>query len=112
MCGNMVKIYNKLVRDNIPEIIRRDNQVPIIKVLNDNEYKKALEDKIMEEYKEVIESLGSDRLEELADMLELIKALAEIEKSSLEEVIELANNKRDKRGGFSKRIFLERIEEK
>lgn len=65
----------------------------------------------MEEYKEIVESSGKDRLEELADMLELIRAMAQLEKSSLEEIIKIANNKKDKRGSFSKRIYLEKIVE-
>ena len=44
------KVYNKLVRDNIPEIIIEDNQVPVTRVLDKEEYKKALEEKILEEY--------------------------------------------------------------
>lgn len=52
----MEKVYNKLVRDNIPEIIMNDGEYPVIRVLNDEEYKKELERKLLEEYKEVIEA--------------------------------------------------------
>ena len=38
----MEKIYNKLVRDNIPKIIENDNEVPITRVLSNDEYKDAL----------------------------------------------------------------------
>ena len=44
----MEKVYNKLVRDNIPEIILKDNCNPIIKILNDEDYKKELEKKMFE----------------------------------------------------------------
>ena len=103
------KVYNKLVRDNIPEIIIEDNQVPVTKVLDKEEYKKALEEKILEEYNEVLETIGEDRLKELADLLEIIKSLAELENSSLDEVLKIAKEKREKRGGFSKKIYLEKI---
>ena len=49
----MEKVYNKLVRDNIPEIIKGNNDgEAVTRILNDDEYKKALEDKLYEEYQE------------------------------------------------------------
>ena len=108
----MERVYNKLVRDNIPEIISNKGETPVTRILNDDEYKKSLEEKLFEEYKEVIEGAGDDRLEELADLLEVAKSLAESENSSLEQIIELANKKREKRGGFDKKIFLEKVIEK
>ena len=42
----MEKIYNKLVRDNIPTIIEQDNEVPFTRILNDNDYKKELYKKL------------------------------------------------------------------
>lgn len=108
----MERVYNKLVRDNIPEIIKSKGETPVTRVLEDDEYKKSLEEKLFEEYKEVIEAKGDNRLEELADLLEVIKSLAESENSSLEHIIELASIKREKRGGFEKRTFLEKVIEK
>ena len=103
------KYYNKLVRDNIPEIIKNNGELPITTILDDNSYKKELENKLYEEYLEVIESSGKERIEELADMLEIIKALAKLENSSLEEVIEVSNEKVKKRGAFDKKIYLEKV---
>ena len=81
----------------------------IIKTLNEIEYKKELENKLYEEYKEVIESNGNDRIEELADMLEVIKALAKLEKRDLNDVLTIADEKSKKRGGFEEKIFLEKV---
>lgn len=106
----MEKIYNKLVRDNIPDIIKRNKEIPVTKILDQNDYKKELENKLNEEYHEVLESSGKNRIEELGDMLEVMKALAELEGSSLNEVIEISNKKYLKRGGFSKKIFLIKTE--
>lgn len=106
----MEKVYNKLVRDKIPEIIKENNDgEAITRILEYDEYKKALEDKLYEEYQEVLESSDKDRIEELADMLEVMISLAKIENSSLEEIIEIMNNKKSKRGGFEKKIFLEKV---
>lgn len=87
----MERIYNKLVRDKIPNIIKEKGETPIIKTL------------------EVIESNGNDRIEELADMLEVIKALAKLEKRDLNDVLTIADEKSKKRGGFEEKIFLEKV---
>ena len=105
----MEQIYNKLVRDKIPEIIKNNNEEPITRILNDIDYKKELENKLYEEYQEVLEATGKYRLEELADMLEIISSLAKIENSSLNNVIEIANKKVLKRGSFENRIYLEKV---
>ena len=106
----METVYNKLVRDNIPEIIKCNNDgEAVIRILSDEEYKKALEDKLYEEYQEVLESSGEDSVEELADMLEIMISLAKLEKSNLEKIIEIAKKKKAKRGGFDKKLYLEKV---
>ena len=105
----MERIYNKLVRDRIPNIIEENGETPVIKILDENEYKKELEKKLYEEYKEVIEASNDDRVEELADMLEVIKALASLENKSLNDIIDIADKKSEKRGAFVERIFLEKV---
>lgn len=103
------RIYNKLVRDKIPNIIKEKGENPVIKILDENDYKKELEKKLYEEYKEVIEASDENRIEELADMLEVIRALAKLENKNLDDIIEVANNKNKKRGAFDKKIFLEKV---
>lgn len=106
----MEKVYNKLVRDNIPEIIKGNNDgEAVTRILSDDEYKKALEDKLYEEYQEVLEASGEDRVEELADMLEIMISLAKLEKANLEKIIEVAKKKKAKRGGFDKKLYLEKV---
>ena len=104
----MEKIFNKLVRDKIPEIIEANGEVAKCRVLDKKEFKAELEKKLFEEYNEVLESAGNERVEELADMLEIIKALAEVEGLSIERVLSVAEEKAKKRGAFEKRIFLEK----
>ncbi len=108
----MDKVYNKLVRDKIPEIIEGNGEYPVVRYLDDTEYKKALEEKLLEEYKEVLASSNEDRLEELADMIEVIRALAAVENSTLDCIISIANVKEKKRGAFKKKVFLEKVTDK
>ena len=64
-----MKVYNKLVRDKIPEIISKDNRKAITKILNDEEYLNELNKKLKEEVNEYFED---NNLEELADIVEVI----------------------------------------
>ena len=98
--------YNKLVRDKIPEIIENNGEIPITRILSNEEYKLELEKKLKEELEEVLSSTGTDRIEELADMLEVMIALAKLENKSLEDIINTCDSKREKRGDFVKKIYL------
>lgn len=100
------KIYNKLVRDKIPEIIENDGEIPIISVLDELDFKKRSEQKLLEEYNEVLLANNKkERLEELADMLEVMVSLCSLEHSNLEEVISIMEEKRRNKGSFSKKFF-------
>jgi len=103
----------KLVRDKIPElIIKNDHKVPINRELDINEYRDELLKKLKEEANEVLEAeAGEHRLEELADLLELIKAIALIDSATLEDIEQIRAKKAEERGGFEKRILLEEIRE-
>ena len=57
----------------------------------------------------MIESTGDDRVEELADMMEVIRALANLENKCFNEVIAIADKKREKRGAFEEKKFLEKV---
>ena len=102
--------YHKLVRDNIPNIIKENDEEPIYHTLNDEEYWDALLRKDAEELEEVKETKSKDEvLKELGDKLELIKAMAEYLGFTLEDVIKQADKKRQTNGGFQKRLFLEAV---
>ena len=96
-------IYNKLVRDNIPHMIRSQGETPHIRVLEQEEYLYHLESKLDEE---VGEYHRDQNLEELADILEVVYALAEANGSTKEALHALYQKKHDARGGFEKRIYL------
>lgn len=105
----MEKTFNKLIRDKIPEIIDSNGEIAITKVLSSNDYKKELYKKLLEEANEVINAgTTDDVLEELADVFEVIRSIAELNNRSFDDIVVIANKKRLKRGGFQKRIFLEK----
>lgn len=102
----MIRIYNKLVRDNIPNICKQNNQTPKYHVLDDNEYKTELKRKLKEETKEYI---SSGELEELADILEVVEALANANDSNFSELLKIKEEKAKKNGKFEKKFFLESV---
>ena len=95
----MKKQINKLVRDHIPSFCKN----PETRILNDEDYTAALKHKLNEE---VGEYLQDNTIEELADIMEVIEALAENQGSSLREVMEFKQRKQSKNGAFRDRIFL------
>ncbi len=102
-------IYNKLVRDRIPAVITQNGGIPVIRTLDEAAYRHELEAKLHEEYCEVLAATGEERLEEMADMLEVIRALAQTENHTLSQLIALADKKAAQRGAFEERIFLEKV---
>ena len=98
--------YGKLVRDRIIDIIRANGENPIYHTLSDEEYLKELHKKLFEEATEFIEE---DNPEELADLLEVIYAIAKHKNINMEEVENIRINKREKRGGFEDKIYLETV---
>ena len=101
--------YGKLVRDNIPEIIKQNGEEPVIRILSKTEYKLELEKKLLEECKEVLSSNEDNRIEELADLLEVMIALGKIQGKTFEDIIKVCEQKRAKRGSFDKMIYLEKV---
>lgn len=101
-----MKVYNKLVRDKIPEIITKDNKKAVTKILNDEDYLIELNRKIQEEVKEYLESNG---IEELADIVEVIYGILEVKNISIEEFENVRKSKVQKRGAFKEKIFLEKV---
>ena len=99
--------YKKLVRDNIPEIIRMNGDVCETIILNDVEFEIELRKKMVEESNEVLNSPKEKLIDELADVLELIKSLADANQLAMKDIENEMNLKREKRGGFDKKIFLE-----
>ena len=96
-------VYNKLVRDKIPDIIRKQGENPCTRILDTEAYSHALEQKLDEE---TAEYHKEKNLEELADILEVIYALAENMGHTKEDLHRVYDKKHEDRGGFRERIFL------
>jgi len=92
----------KLVRDKIPEIIKKQGKNPITRIASDEEYLKELVKKLQEEVDEFKEK---HNIEELADIIEVIYALSEFYGVSVEDLHKLQEAKAEKRGKFKKRII-------
>lgn len=102
-----MKKYNKLVRDKIPEIIEADSRRPITHIANDNEYRTMLKKKLLEEVDEFLED---ESPEEMADILEVIKAIIKYKTYNALQIEEIRNKKESERWWFYNRVILDGIE--
>lgn len=99
--------FNKLVRDKIPEIILANGATPHYHIIeSDEEYLAAL---LKKDVEEGIELAEDPNLEELADKLEVLYAIANVRGYTPEQIEQARLAKLAERGGFDKRIFLERV---
>jgi predicted house-cleaning noncanonical NTP pyrophosphatase (MazG superfamily) len=96
-------IYNKAIRDKIPEIIRNSGKECEVKTISDTEFLFALEKKLHEEIAEYDESKS---VEELVDLLEVIYRIAELHKVDANKVELMRKQKNEERGKFSKNLYL------
>ena len=104
-----VKTYNKLVRDLIPHILEESGSECRTRILSDKEYLEMVDAKLDEELAEYHQDQS---IEELADLLELIRAATIARGYTLEELESVRAEKAKKRGGFEKKIFLIDVTEK
>lgn len=96
--------YNKLVRDKIPEIIKKKGGVAITHIATDKEYWEKLKGKLVEESKEFVENPSE---EEIADILEITDAICSYKKFNKKKIAVIKKKKLKERGGFKKRIILD-----
>ena len=96
-------IYNKLVRDKIPEIIEVSGKTCETEILSADAYLQMLDKKLDEELAEYHQELN---IEELADLLEVLYATAKARGYSIEELEHVRVEKQKARGGFDKKILL------
>lgn len=99
-------VYNKLVRDKIPEIVEASGNTCVTEILSDDAYIRALDNKLNEELAEYQQSKS---LEELADLLEVMDAVVKARGYTWDDLTRVRKEKRVHRGGFDKRIFLKEV---
>lgn len=100
-------IYNKLVRDKIPDIIEKNGDTCTFHTANTAEYEQKLHEKLGEE---VTEFLHDTSKSEIADILEVLEALAHHYKYSWGDILTIQKQKKEERGGFAQRIILEKAD--
>lgn len=104
----MTKIeYQKIVRDRIPEIIEKQGETAQIAVLSRKESIAALQKKLQEELDEY---LAAPSMEELADLVEVVRGILFHQNSSWDDLEAVRAEKYAKRGGFEGGIFLKSVE--
>ena len=103
----MKKIFHKkLIRDKIPQIIEAAGDRYEARVMGKAEFEKELKRKLVEEASELVKTSRKDLLNEMADVLELLKSIANFYKIDFKFLEEKQVQKRRERGGFEKRLFL------
>jgi predicted house-cleaning noncanonical NTP pyrophosphatase (MazG superfamily) len=103
----MRKVFHrKLIRDKIPQVIEASGDKYEVRVMGKREFEKELKKKLVEEASELFEVKKKDLLNEMADVLELLKSISEFYKIDFKLVEEKQVQKRKQRGGFKKRLFL------
>jgi len=99
----MITIYNKAIRDKIPEIIKKSGKTGIFRQLTNEEFLSELEKKLNEEIQEYFLNRS---IEEFADMIEIIYRIIELRNIDKEEFEKIRIEKMRKNGGFTKNLFL------
>ena len=102
----MIKTYNKLVRDRIPEIIEASGKTCVTEILSDEDYLRMVDAKLDEE---LAEYHKDQNIEELADLLEVIYAAAAARGYSREQLETVRAQKAEERGGFEKKLLLKEV---
>lgn len=96
----------KLVRDRVPELVAATTgPTPAVRRLSETEFEEALLSKLLEEVTELLQAPHEERLEEAADVLEVLTALVGLQGLGCEDIVAEADQKREARGGFDDRLW-------
>ncbi|OGY23507.1 MAG: hypothetical protein A2172_04845 [Candidatus Woykebacteria bacterium RBG_13_40_15] len=99
--------YNKLVRDKIPEIIKKSNLKPVTHKAGKKEFEQKLIEKLAEEIEEF---KRNSSVEELADLLEIIYAICDLKGIDKRKIELIRQKKANEKGAFKKKTILERTD--
>ena len=98
--------HKKLIRDKIPQLIEANKGKYKVRIMKEGEFKRELKKKLIEEAKEIIKAKKDELSKELADVLELVKSVAESENINFKFIEKKQKQRRRERGGFKKKLFL------
>lgn len=101
-----MKIYNKLVRDRIPELMLKEHELPTTRILSDEEYIQELNKKLRDEVNVYLEN---ENVEEMVDILEVVRAILDYKGVTYEELEEKRIKKANKKGAFKEKVYLEKV---
>ena len=102
-------IYNKLIRDKIPQIIEFTGKEYEVKVLDDEEYLEMLNLKLQEELDEYNSASEEEMVSELADLVEVVYGVLKHKGVSIEDFEKVRLKKREERGSFDKKLMLVKV---
>lgn len=102
----LIYMSDKLVRDNIPDAIRENGEIPKTHAADDEEYMERLCDKLVEEAEKYRENQD---VEKLADLMEVILSIRSLNHISRKQVERKRRRKREEKGGFEDRIVLDKV---
>ena len=106
---HLIPYYNEkqYLSNKMPEIIESNNEEAIYRYLSDNEFKEYLKLKLSEELNEILSSKNNiETLEEIADLLEVIKFYLKVHNYTLEDALNMCEIKNEKKGTFNNKILL------
>ena len=107
---NKTFLYNKLVRDKSPKMVARSNGTLKSRYLDDADFATEVRAKLVEELDEVLAAVGPEELcDELGDVYELLEEYAKLNGLTQEQVRAGKKTKREKRGGFTERLYIENV---
>lgn len=95
----------KLVRDKMPETAVAEGKTPIMESLSEDEFRTALQTKLKDEVQRYLDSTMDKKLDELAELLEVVRTLSEIDGYKFDTLVAAADRKKSERGGFDKRLI-------
>lgn len=101
-----MKIYNKLIRDRIPEIIAASGKEANVRVLGGEELEAALREKVVEEALEIKQANEKELVAEIADLYEVLESLLKHKGIAVAEVRKFQRSKKEERGGFDSGLLL------
>jgi predicted house-cleaning noncanonical NTP pyrophosphatase (MazG superfamily) len=102
----------KLVRDNIPAIIEASGRAAEVRTLSEKDFRLSLHEKLAEEVAELRDARSAQEvLDEAADVLEVIRAIAGVFGHDFDAVLRAAYVKRKTRGSFDARLYLKSTSE-